>query len=66
MLMMTSQILKSMDSTKTQKYQYLESETLFFYSNKGYFMTENSFVAVVTFKVQNKYKKHKSNSFRDW
>ena len=51
--MMTSQILKSMDSTKTQKYQYLESEKVFFYSNKGYFMTENSFVAVVTFKVQN-------------
>ena len=30
MLMMTSQILKFVDFTKTQKSTYLESETLFF------------------------------------
>ena len=29
-LMMTSQILKSADFTKTQKSRYLENETLFF------------------------------------
>ena len=33
MAMMTSQILKSEDFTKTQKSRYLENETLFF-SNK--------------------------------
>ena len=30
-LMMTSQILKSASFTKTQKSQYLENETLFFF-----------------------------------
>ena len=30
MLMMTSQILKSADFTKTQKSRYLENETIFF------------------------------------
>ena len=59
MFMMTSQILKSVDFTKTQVSQYLENETLFFLQIKnfinyihikGYFMAKNSFVAEVTFK----------------
>ena len=61
MLLMTSQILKSADVTKTQKFQYLESETLFFLQIKkihylhikGYFMTKNSLVAEVTFEAKN-------------
>ena len=54
MLMMTSQILKSVDFAKTQKSRYLENETIFFSSNKkkeiyikGYFMAKNSSVAEV-------------------
>ena len=34
MLMMTSQILKSVDFTKTQKSRYLENETLFLFQIK--------------------------------
>ena len=57
--MMTSQILKSVDFTKTQKSRYLENETLFFISNKkihqlrikDYFMAEISFVEEVTFNI---------------
>ena len=35
MLMMTSQILKSVDFTKTQKSTYLENKTLFFLQKKN-------------------------------
>ena len=57
--MMTSQILKSTGFIKTQKSWYLGNETLFFSSNKKihylhiklYFMTKNSFVVEVTFKL---------------
>ena len=56
MLMMTSHILKSVDSTKTQK--NLENKTFFpqikktliIHQIKGYFIGKNSFVAEVTFK----------------
>ena len=56
--MMTSQILKFIDFTETQKSRYLESETFFFPSNKkihslhikDQFMAEKGFVAEVTFK----------------
>ena len=53
--MITSQILKPVDFTQTQKSRYLESETLFFLQIKklhikGYFLAKNSFVAEVTFK----------------
>ena len=34
--MMTSQILKSMDFTKTQKSRYLENETLFLFQIKTF------------------------------
>ena len=55
MPMMTSQILISMDFTKTQKSRYLEHET--FFSNKkvvkGYFMAKKKkIVAEVTFKFR--------------
>ena len=56
--MMTSQILKSVDFTTTQKSRYLENETMFFlqikkinYIIKGYYMAKNSFVGEVTFKM---------------
>ena len=55
---MTSQILKSLDFSKTQKSSYLKDETWFFLQKKknhwlhipSYFITKNSFVAEVTFK----------------
>ena len=55
---MTSQILKFVNFTKTQKSRYLKNETLFFlqikkfftYTSKGYFMVKNTFVAEVTLK----------------
>ena len=55
--MMPSQILQSMDSTKTQKSRHLENESSFFphikkiinEQNKGYFIAKNSFVTEVTF-----------------
>ena len=57
--MMTSQILKSVDFTKTQKSRYLESKT-FFSSKKDIkcasraaLCAKNSFVAEVTFNLQN-------------
>ena len=59
-LVMTPQILKSADFTKTQKSRYLENKTLFFLQIKKFinyihikrcFMTKNSFVAEETFKV---------------
>ena len=54
--MMTSQILRSVDFTKTQKSRYLENETLFFLHIKKFKIThqgqfygkKNSFPAVVT------------------
>ena len=59
MPLMTSQIFKSLDFTKTQKSRYLENETLFLLqikktiSNTCYeliYGKKNSFVAEVTFK----------------
>ena len=57
MPMMTSQILKSVDFTKTQKSKYLENETLFFLQIKNQLIThqellycKNSFVVEVIFK----------------
>ena len=57
MSLMTSQILKSVDFTKTQKSRYLEDETFFlqikkfinFTSRATYFIAKNSFVAEKTF-----------------
>ena len=57
MPMMTSQILKYVDFTKTQKSKYLRNETLFFLQIKKIFnytsratilLQKNSFVADVT------------------
>ena len=56
MPVMTSQILKFVDFTKTEKSRYLENIT-FFSSNKklnthqGYFLAKNSFVVEVAFNV---------------
>ena len=52
--MMTSQILESVDFTKTQKSRYLKKETIFSWKKnqlhiKGYFVTK-SFVGEVIFK----------------
>ena len=61
---MTSQILKSVDSTKTQKSRYLQKKTLFLFQIKKFInwvliaiYGKNSFVAEITFKiwVVNKY-----------
>ena len=57
MCMMTSQILKSVDFTKTRKSRYLENETLLFLIKKhikGYFIAKNSFVAEVPFNLLHK------------
>ena len=53
MPMMTSEILKVAGFTKVQKSRHLENETFFLQIKKflNYFMTKNSFVAEVTFKV---------------
>ena len=58
MLMMRSQILKSVDFTKKRKPKNLESETLFFLQIKKfinytsrYFIAKNSFAVDVTFKA---------------
>ena len=58
MPMMTSQILKSVDFTKTQTSRHLKNE-IFFPSNKknyelhtkGYFIAKNSFLPDVAFKA---------------
>ena len=54
MLMMTSQILKSVDFTKTQKSRYLENKTFHQMKNlitcQGLLIAENSAVAEVTLK----------------
>ena len=55
---MTSQILKSEDFTKTQKSRYLKNETLFFlrikkfinYTSRAALLQKKSFAAEVTFK----------------
>ena len=61
MSMMTSQILRFVDFTKTQKSRYLESKTFFLQIKnslithqhiKDYFMTKNTFLVEVTFKVK--------------
>ena len=50
--MMTAQILKSVDFTKTQKSRYLENETFFLQMKnliiQGYFMAKNTSVVEVT------------------
>ena len=55
---MTSQILKFVDFTKTQKSRYLKNETFLLQIKKihwlhikGYFMGKNTLVAEVTFNV---------------
>ena len=56
--MMTLQILKSVDFTKTQKSRYLENKIFFlqvkrfinYTSRNGTFMAENTFVPEITFK----------------
>ena len=56
MPVITSQILKFVDLTKTQKSRYLEKEILTFLDMKkintlymkGYFIAKNSFVAEIT------------------
>ena len=57
--MMTSQILKSVNFTKTQKYRYLENKTFFLQNKKNLLITsrgtlwqKNTFVARVTFNRQ--------------
>ena len=59
--MMTSQILKSVDFTKTQKSRYLENEALFFLQIKKFInctsratSLQNGFVVEVTFKPSSK------------
>ena len=59
MLMMTSQILKSVDFTKTQESAYLVNKTLFFLQRKkpdqtlnAALLQKNNFIAEVTFKRQ--------------
>ena len=55
MPMMTSQILKSVYFTKTQKSSYLENETLLFLQIKkfiNYTSTKNGFVVEVTFQPE--------------
>ena len=57
---MTSNILKSVDFTKTQKSRYLESETLFFlqikkfanYTSRATLLEKIVFVAEVTFNTR--------------
>ena len=49
MVMMTSQILRLVHFTKTQKSKYFENGTLHI---KGYFITKNSFAAEVNFKFK--------------
>ena len=57
MLKIASQSLRSVDFTKTQKSLYLKNAAFFLQTKKdhelhikGYFMTNNNFVAEVTFK----------------
>ena len=58
MSMMTSQILKFVDFTKTQKSRYLENETFFLqikkfihYTSRATLWQKNTFVAEVNFNV---------------
>ena len=59
MPVITSQILKFVDLTKTQKSRYLEKEILTFLDMKkintlymkGYFIAKNSFVAEITLQT---------------
>ena len=71
MAMMTSQILKSVDFTKTQESRYLEKETLFFLqiknlltTHQGLFYDRKSFVAEVTFKELRKNQRFKKLQHR--
>ena len=60
MPMMTSQISTFVDFTKTQKSRYLKRETFFLQIKKFincYFMAKNTFVAEVTFKTREGYRK---------
>ena len=53
---MTSQIFKSVDFTETQKFRYLENETIFFlqikknYTSRATLWLKSCFVEEVTFK----------------
>ena len=51
-LLMTSQILKSVGFTKTQKSKYLENKENIFLWIKGYFIAKNSFVVEVIFNTR--------------
>ena len=59
MPVMTSQILKSVDFTKTQRCRYLENETLFFlqiknlinYTLRATLLQKNSFASEITFNI---------------
>ena len=71
MPMMTSQILRSVDFTKTQKSRYLEKQALFFlqikklvnYKSRGIFIAKNKFVASVNFKDLRNSQKFATRSF---
>ena len=56
--LMTSQISKSVDFTKTQKSRYLENEqNIFLKKNCNYYTSvycKNSFIAEVTYNTRNK------------
>ena len=67
MLMVTSQILKFVDFTKTQKSRYLKNETLFLFQIKKFIncssganLAKNSFVAEVIFNNGRKRCLHES------
>ena len=63
MPMMTSQILKSVYFSKTQKFKHHENESLFSprikkLHIKGYFIAKNSFLVEITLEVAMKCDKH--------
>ena len=61
--MMTSQILKFVDFSKTQKFRYLENETIFFlqikkfinYTLRAALWQKNTFAVELTFKLNNNF-----------
>ena len=69
---MMSQILKSVNFTETQKFTYLENETLLFLQIKNSLIThqgllygKNSFVEEVTFNIYSYYI-HTYVNYADW
>ena len=68
--LMTSQIMKSADFTKTQKSRYLENEQNVFLKksaiiHQGPLYCKNSFIAELTFNTKNRelnFKKHPLNT----